>query len=482
MARPLFDIESRELIFGPPRRILREVDFEPYQRWMSSVAIEQPYVYLAAEMGLGKTGASLFAATQWLQRGIVKKPLIVAPLYVANHTWPDEIATWDFARGLRYSVITGDEEQRLWAAKRPADVYIVNRENLRWLYRNFIALKFGWDAMIYDEASRMKGGSLKTKPVERKDGSVSDPKLSEYGALLRMRHRFKRALLLSGTPTPNGLEDLWGPLRFMDGGFRLGKTKTSFYERWFQYNQWTREYRAFPSAYGEIMGRIKDVFFALKSDDYLALPPLIIKDRWVKLDSSVMEKYRRLEREMLLAEYDVEAVSRGVLINKLLQLSNGSLYREDEEPVRLHDAKLDVLDSIVSEAGGKPLLVAYSFEFDKEAIKRRFKYARVFGEGKNDVADWNEGRIKMMLLHPASAGHGLNFQHGSNIAVWYGLNFSLELYLQFIKRLHRRGQKESRVFMYRILAKDTADARVVEVLDLKEATQQDIMDAVRVRV
>ena len=449
---------------------------------MGTKAVDLPFVYLAAEMGLGKTGSSLWASTKWIDLGIAKKPLVVAPLYVAANTWPEEMAVWEFTRGLRYSVITGNEEQRLWAANRDADVYIINRENLRWLYRTFLGTKFDWDALIYDEASRLKAGKKRTKPNERKDGTVSQSALSEFGTLAKMRHRFARLALLSGTPAPNGLEDLWGPLYIMDGGKRLGSSKKAFYDRWFNYNQWKRTYSPHPHAEREIMSRIRDVFFSLRSEDYIELPPLVVRDRIVDLGATAMAKYKRLEREMLLEEYDIEALTQGVLVNKLLQLCNGSLYREEEDPVRIHDAKLHALESIVEESGGKPLLVAYSYEFDKAAIQRKFRYARVFGESKNDLSDWNDGKIKMLLVHPASAGHGLNFQHGSNIAVWYGLNWSLELYQQFVKRLHRRGQKELRVFMYRILARNTADMRVVEVLDQKASKQDDIMDAVKARV
>jgi len=479
---PLFDVQSRELIHGSPRTILGREDFEDYQAWMATKAVRRPFVYLAAEPGLGKTGTSLYAITKWLERGIAKKPLIIAPKYVANHTWPDEVAVWDFARGLRYSVITGTPEQRMWAATRDADFYVINRENLRWLYEQFPGLRFVWDACVYDEASRLKSGKKRTKPAPRKDGTVAKSRLSEYGVLCKMRRRFQRTVLLSGTPAPNGIEDLWGPTYFLDGGQRLGKTKTAFLRRWFSHNEYTHQWTPHSHSKAEILHRIKDIFFALRSEDYLTLPDLVIKDRMVDLEPKAREAYDRMEREFLLEEHDIEAVNSAVLINKLLQLANGSIYNEDRAPVRIHNQKLDMLESIVEEAGGRPLLVAYSYGFDLEEIKKKFRYARVFGERDSDVADWNAGKIRMLLVHPASAGHGLNFQYGSNICVWYGLNWSLELYQQFIKRLHRRGQKHAKVFMYRILARGTADTRVVEVLDHKDAEQTDVMNAVRVRV
>jgi len=240
----------------------------------------------------------------------------------------------------------------------------------------------------------------------------------------------------------------------------------------------------------EIMEQLKDVFFSLREEDYLKLPPMMIRDHWVSMPLKAQKQYRELESTFVLEEFDLEAANGGVLTNKLLQFANGSLYleREDEDgkvvqfTEHVHDAKLDQLDSIVTEAMGKPILLAYSFQFDLERIKKRFPFARVFGEGKNDTKDWNEGKIKLMVTHPASAGHGLNFQHGGNIMVWYGLNWSLELYRQFIKRLHRSGQKADHVMLHRILTRGTVDERVVDLLGDKKMTQDRITEAVRVRV
>ena len=237
------------------------------------------------------------------------------------------------------------------------------------------------------------------------------------------------------------------------------------------------------------MGKLKDVFFSLKSEDYLELPPLIEVPHKVQLPPEVMKQYRELEREASLelegrwGELEViEAVNNGVLVGKLLQFANGSLYDEDGVDHPVHTKKLDVLESILQESGGKPLLVAYSFQFDKDAILKRFPFAKVFGDSPNDKRHWNAGRYPMMLMHPASAGHGLNFQAGSNIAVWYGLNWSLELYLQFIKRLWRSGQKSDRVLLHKIMAWGTADYDVDRALTVKGANQDDITDAVRIRL
>jgi len=483
---PLFDLESRELIFGPPDEILTYEDFEPYQRWMSKLCINLKYVYLGADMGLGKTATALKAASVWLKKGKCRKILIIAPLNVANHTWPDEIAKWDFARPMKYSVITGTEEQRLWALNRDAEVYIINRENVVWLYKHLNPHEtpeelenpnWPFDGLIYDEASRLKGGAKKTKQTVRKDGTLSAKNVSEFGALRRIRPKFKRIVQLSGTPAPNGLIDLWGPFYLLDKGSRLGSSKDAFLKRWFSYDKWTYKWEPHEHAKKDILDRLKDIFFTLRSEDYLTLPELKIVDRWVHLTEKQKRQYDDFKAEMVLEEHDIEAVNNGVLCNKLLQFANGHVYNEEQEAIKIHDQKLKELESIVEESAGKPILLAYSYAFDRDAIKKKFPWARIFGEKESDMRDWNEGKIRMLITHPASAGHGLNFQFGSNIAVWYGLNWSLELYQQFIKRLHRRGQKEGTVFMYRILARGTFDEHQVETLKQKGVTQDDIIDA-----
>lgn len=477
-----FDTEAIELIEGAPARPLKLDDFRTYQRWMSDLVYDQD-CFLAAEMGLGKTGAVLWAMVRLMDDMQVFNPLIVAPLNVAENTWPEEIATWDFARHLKYRVVTGDENQRIAALEYPADVTIINRENLRWLQEHLGSRRWNFDMLIYDEASRLKAGNKRTNPQPRKDGSVSNiRRLSEFGILRKMRFKFKRVVELSGTPAPNGLIDLWGPIYIIDQGKRLGTSRDAFKKRWFVESKYDYSIKPHDWSEAEIMERIGDVFFSLREEDYLKLPPMIVRDHRVRMPQKAMEAYRRFERDFVLEEFDLEAANGGVLTNKLLQFANGSLYLDDRSVAHVHDAKLDALDSIVTEAMGQPILMAYSFQFDMDRIKKRFPFVRVYGEGKNDTKDWNAGRIKLMLTHPASAGHGLNFQHGGNIAVWYGLTWSLELYRQFIKRLHRSGQTAEKVILHRIITRDTADENVLGVLDMKGATQDRITDAVRVRV
>lgn len=496
----LTDVEALELIYGPPAEILKSERLRGYQVWMKNKIVDLDGVFLAAEMGLGKTAAVLKAIVELMAAGEIRKVLIVAPLRVAEETWPEEIAKWDFARHLTYRVVTGDAEQRKAAlAFGPCDITIINRENLDWLCKTVGMRRWPFDMFVYDEP-RIKSGRKRSKPRARQDGSVAHKRLTDLGRIQWCRHRTKKIVELSGTPSPNGLIDLWGPIYAIDGGKRLGASITAFRERWFQYDPYKRTYTPFDHSYDEIMTAIDDVFFSLREEDYLKLPPMIPVDHKVRLSPREMERYRQFEHDMGIEVQNragetevIEAVNRGVLTGKLLQFANGSLYLGDKfdeetggklprESVRIHDRKLDVLDSIMNEAAGAPVLVAYSFQFDKEAIRKRFPYARFFGESQSDMRDWNAGRIKMLVTHPASAGHGLNFQHGSNIAVWYGLTWSLELYRQFVKRLHRSGQKADRVFLHRIIARDTMDETMLPLLTTKGMTQDRITDAVRVRL
>ena len=496
----LCDIEAIELIYDPPDTILYAYNFRAYQKWMAEQIVDLDGVFLGAEMGLGKTGATLWAIRKLIDSGEITKVLVIAPLRVAEETWPEEIRTWDFARSLSYRVITGTVEERKAALRQPAQITIVNRENLRWLMKGIGLKRWNFDMIVYDEGSRLKRGVLMTNPKPNSQGITPNPRMTELGCLTRVSFKTKKMVVLSGTPSPNGLVDLFGPVFAIDQGKRLGSSMSAFKKRWFSEDKYTNAINPLPGAEEDIMSRLKDIFFSLRESDYLDLPPLIIRDHKITLSPRNMLRYREMEKEMALEVRNsrgdpemIEAVNRGVLVQKLLQIANGSIYTgpiwdeiEDDwlpkESVKLHDAKLDALESIVEEAAGRPILVAYSFKFDKDAICKRFPYARVFGEKKSDMRDWNAGRIKLLVTHPASAGHGLNFQKASNIAVWYGLTWSLELYRQFVKRLHRSGQKEDRVFLHRILARGTADMNVVDVLKMRGTTQDQITEAVRVRL
>ena len=471
---------------------LTELDFDGYQIWMSLRLRQSSRVLLGAFMGSGKTAVTLHAFAMRRLEGTATVALVIAPLNVAKDTWPEEIEKWSFSRELRYAVVVGTQEERLSALRMEADIYIVNRENVGWLWE--AVDDWGrFDTLIYDEASRLKAGKKRRLSGKTPEGRKRWSR-TEFGFMTLIRQQFTNIWELSGTPSPNGLIDLWGPIYILDAGERLGWKRPDFIKRWFQSSRYSYSVEPLPFAEEQIMSRLKDIFFYLEETDYIQLPDLEVHDRWITLDSRVHKMYRRFEREMVLDEFDVEAVNNAVLCNKLLQFANGSVYApEDDEGIvydkkrppvakRVHDYKLAELESILQEAAGRPVLIAYSFKFDVHAIKKRFPWIRVYGESSSDYRDWNSGKLKAMLLHPASAAHGLNFQHGGHLAVWYGLNWSLELYQQFNKRLHRRGQKSTFVRLYRILARGTNDARAAEVLHGKDVTQQSIAECVRVHI
>jgi len=501
LPKHLTDISAIEMIWGPPDQIMDATTFRPYQNWMTSQIIALPRLLLGAECGLGKTAAALKAVAKMLDTGGIKSVLIVAPMRVAEETWPEEIQKWAFARHLRYRVVTGTVEERIAALRHgPCEVTIINRENLRWLLKYLGIRRWKFDMMIYDEVSRLKGGKLESTPAKRPDGTYGDPRMTELGVIYRCHLFTPRFVGLSGTPAPNGLIDLWGPMFAVDNGERLGRNISAYKKRWFIEEKYTYGVEPRVGAEAQIMEAIKDRFFSLSEEDYLTLPPLIERIHLVRLPPAIMLKYKKFEREMATEiqtragdKEMIEAVNAGVLTGKLLQFANGSLYenvkfdedtdkRLPREATVIHKLKLDALDSIVQESMGQPMLVAYSFQFDKEAILKRFPQCRLYGDSVSDKRDWNAGKIPMLLIHPASAGHGLNFQFGSNIAVWYGLNWSSELFQQFVKRLHRSGQKRDHVMMHYIVAKGTADETILPVLRERKVTEDRLKRAVKARL
>lgn len=469
-----------------PRKKLRpESMLRSYQQYLADCIVNMPAVLGAAEMSLGKTGATLTGVRRLLRQNPGWRCLIVAPLEVARNTWPDEVGEWEHLQDLTYSVVVGTPEQRLAALKVDCDLTIINRENLLWAWKTVGgAIGWRWQILIYDESSRLKGFTRRTAGTEK-----TKPQLSEFGVLAAARPRIERVVELSGTPAPNGLIDLGGQAYILDQGKRLGRTKSDFQSRWFDKNQYTFEIKPKPHAEEEIMGKLKDVMIGLRSQDYIDLPPRYFNPVMVKLSPKLMREYREFEETLVAEAYDVEAVNSGVLTNKLLQFTNGGLYRGDpndptapRQTVAVHDLKLKALESIIAEAAGKPVLIAYSFQFDKERIMKRFPKAVFFKDDPNFVKNWNAGKIQIGLAHPASIGHGLNLQHGGFIQVWFGLTWSLELWDQFNRRLARPGQKAPTVFIHVIMAKGTEDERQYANLQTKGTTQDRITEAVRVRL
>lgn len=473
---------------GPrPRSMMRS-----YQRYLSDCVYTIPAVLGAAEMSLGKTAATLDGIARLLKDNPTWRVIIVGPLEVIKSTWPDELAAWEHLRHLTYTVVTGTEAERRAALAVDAQITLINRENLQWLWKTIGGVVgWRWHILAYDESSRLKGFVRRTSAVKYKEGKKIrvKPQLTEFGVLAQARKVIKRVIELSGTPSPNGLIDLGGQAYILDQGERLGATKTAFIDRWFDKNAYSYEIKPKPRAEREIMGLMKDVMIGLRAEDYIDLPPRHFNPIKVRLGPKLMKEYRAFERTMVAEEYDVEALSKGVLVNKLLQFANGGLYRSDpdvypavRETVPIHDAKLKALENIIEEAAGQPVLVAYSFQFDKERIKKRFPKATFFDEDPNFVKNWNAGKIKIGVAHPASIGHGLNLQHGGYIQVWFGLTWSLELWDQFNRRLARPGQKHPTVFVHVIIAEGTEDERQFESLQTKGITQNRITERIRVRL
>ena len=428
---------------------------------------------LALEPGAGKTVSFLTAARDLLDEGLIRKVLIIAPLLVANTVWNEEIETWLHLKRTTYSICTGTEKQRIAALETDAEVYIINKDVLPWLWE-YLGRGDRWqfDFVGIDEASMLKNGKKRTKLK----------KLTRFGVLAAARKHIKGVVELTGTPSPNGLVNLWGLAYIADQGARLGRTKSSFMERWFDFNKYTYEVKAKPYAEEQILSALGDIMFSLDPRDYAELPPMVPNEIRVKLPPKVMDEYRRFKRTLVSEQYDVEAVNAAVLTNKLLQFANGSLFQEDGNDIWVHDCKLDALENLHNEVGGTPMLVAYSYKFDKRRIKEKFKHAVILNEVPDvmqTVRDWNAGKIDMLLAHPASAAHGLNIQKGSNISCWYGLNSDLELFQQFNKRLHRPGQIADIVWSHRIIAVGTHDEDILPILDDKKAVQDRVFEATR---
>ncbi|WP_150526491.1 DEAD/DEAH box helicase [Roseibium sediminis] len=485
-----FDFE-KNIFLTPEGRRFRGM-MRSYQRYLSDSIYTMPYLLGAAEMSLGKTGATLDGVARLLADNPNWRCLIVGPLEVVKNTWPDEIDQWEHLKHLTYSVVAGTPAQREEALGRDTQITLINRENLQWLWSTIHgAVGWRWHILAYDESSRLKGFVRQTPSVKYKDGKKIrvETNLTEFGVLAQARKLIKRVVELSGTPAPNGLIDLGGQAFILDRGERLGPTRTAYLDTWFDECKYSRKITPKPNARKQIMGRMKDVMIGLRSQDYIDLPPQIFNPIYVRMSPKHLKEYKDFEKTLVSEEYDVEAVNRGVLVNKLLQFANGGLYRSDpdvfpavRETIAIHDLKLRALENIVEEAAGQNVLVAYSFQFDKERIKKRFKKATFFDEEPNFVKKWNEGKISLGVAHPASIGHGLNLQYGGYIQVWYGLTWSLELWDQFNRRLARPGQANKSVFIHVLMAKGTEDERQYALLRTKGVDQDKIVDAVRVRL
>ena len=435
-----------------------------YQAYASEFILDHPACCLMLDMGLGKTIITLTALWELLlDRFEVGRVLIIAPKRVAAGTWPQEIGKWDHLRGITYSVVMGDAKKRRAALMKPAFLYIVNRENVAWLVDNGY---FQFDMVIIDELSSFK--SFQSK---------------RFKALRKVRGKVKRMVGLTGTP--GNLMDLWAEIGLIDMGERLGRFITRYREAYFvpdKRNQMVIfSYKPKPGAEEEIYERISDICVSMKAKDYLQMPDLIVSNVVVQMDEREQKKYDQLKADLILPmeDGDIDAASAVGLSNKLLQMSNGACYDENGKVRVIHDRKLDALEDLIEAANGKPILIAYWFKHDRERLIKRFQAVPI--DKAEDIDRWNRGEIPVAIIHPASAGHGLNLQAGGSHMVWFGLTWSLELYQQCCARLYRQGQ-ENTVTIQHIVTKGTIDEDVLAALEKKDCTQESIMAAVRARI
>jgi SNF2 family DNA or RNA helicase len=438
-----------------------------YQEYAKEKIVEQKACGLFLEPGLGKTVITLSAIWDLMFDYFdISKVLVIAPLRVAENTWTEELEKWDHLTYLRISKVLGTEAQRLEALRTPADIYVINRENVAWLSE---LGEWDFDMLVIDELSSFKNASSK-----------------RFKALRRKRPGIDRVVGLTGTPSTNGLMDLWSEIYLLDQGKRLGKTLSTYRADFFvpdRMNGWiVYSYRPKPRAEEWIYNRISDLCVSMKSQDFLNMPERLERDVTVKLPPAAKEKYKQLEREMVakLEGKTVDAVNAAVLTNKLLQMASGAVYDENKAVAELHSAKLDALEDLIEAANGKPVLIYYNYRHDKERIQKRFKEAWEI-KTPEDFRSWNLGEIPVAIAHPASMGHGLNLQHGGSTVIWFSLPWSLELYQQANARLWRQGQKDT-VVIFRLIAEGTIDRDVVRALAKKDLTQENLMQAVKARV
>jgi SNF2 family DNA or RNA helicase len=443
--------------------MLSRDDLHAYQRKAIEFVLRERRCMLALDMGLGKTASTLTVISDMLDGFTANKVLVVAPLRVANSVWAQEGALWGHLKHLRISVCTGSDKARRGALALDADVYVINRENVPWLVENYGA-KWSFDMVVIDESSSFKNASSK-----------------RFKALRKMLPHIDAMVLLTGTPSPNGLLDLWSQMYLIDYGERLGRTLTGYKQRFFEADYFGRKFDLRPGSADKIHGLLSDKIVHMNADDYLDMPARIDLTIGVDLPPEVMSNYLDFERTML-AEIDgeeVEAATAAVLANKLLQYANGALYTNAAGSwAEAHGTKLDALAEIVEDNPGETMLVAYNYKSDLERLIKRFPQARVLEKKQETMDAWTRGEIPMMLAHPASAGHGLNLQNGGALCVWFGLNWSLEYYQQFNARLHRQGQQRP-VRIAHIVSNDTIDQRVLSVLRNKDATQKSLLNALK---
>lgn len=440
-----------------------------YQKYCINRVLADEALGLFLDLGLGKTVITLTAINDLkYNRFVIRKALVIAPKKVAEATWTNEASKWQHLQHMRVQPVLGDKNKRIRALNTPADIYVINRDNIVWLteyYRN----AWPFDLVVLDELSSFKNHAAKRTK-----------------ALSWIRPHIKRIIGLTGTPAPNGLLDLWAQVHLLDMGDRLEKNITGYRTKYFEKNYNGFGYTAKPGADETIQNKIADICISMKAEDYLELPDAITNVIPIVLDDKAKKQYEKFEKDMLLQleGTEITATSAAVLTGKLLQLCNGAMYDEDRNVHEIHDNKIEAFTELVEQLNGKPALVFYSYQHDLTRIHKALEKSglRIRElETPQDQLDWNEGKIDILLAHPASAAYGLNLQDGGNHVVWFGLNWSLELYQQANGRLHRQGQKQ-KVILHHLVVQGGADEDVMAALEGKAATQDKLLEALKARI
>ena len=445
-----------------------------YQQYAIQFLTEHPVAALLLDMGLGKTVTTLTAINELLfDRFEIRRVLVIAPLRVARDTWSAEIEKWEHLKHLKYSVAVGTSAERRQALHARTDICILNRENIRWLVEES-GIPFDFDMLVIDELSGFKNHQTK-----------------RFKALMKVRPKVKRIVGLTGTPSSNGLMDLWAEFRLLDMGQRLGRFIGQYRTAYFQPDKRNGmvvySYKPLPQAEKQIYDKISDITISMKAIDYLQMPELLLTESRVQLSKQEAERYKQLKQDLVLdlPEGEITATNAAALSNKLCQMSNGAIYDDENNMIPIHSRKLDALEDMIESANGKPVLVAYWFKHDRTRITERLrKLGVVYQEIKSaeSIKNWNSGKLQVALIHPASAGHGLNLQAGGNFLVWFGLTWSLELYQQTNARLWRQGQQSETVVIQHIITKGTIDEHILKALQAKDETQTALMQAVKAEI
>lgn len=442
-----------------------------YQRYATEYIESHPEAAVFLDMGLGKTSITLTALNNLLFDYFdVHRILVVAPLRVARNTWSDEIEKWEHLHNLTFAIAVGSEKERLEALKKQADITMINRENVQWQIEKS-GQPFEYDMIVIDELSSFKNHQAK-----------------RFKALMKVRPKVKRIVGLTGTPSSNGLMDLFAEFKILDMGMRLGRFIGQYRNTYFKPDKVNGpivySYKPLPGAEDAIYEKISDITISMKAADHLKMPELVNTKYMVHLSEKEKKKYEDMKAELVLAlpEGEITAANAASLSGKLSQMANGAVYADDESILPIHDRKLDALEDIIESANGKPILIAYWFKHDLMRIKQRLTEKKIpFQKLDSDASmkKWNRGELPVALIHPASAGHGLNLQSGGSTIVWFGITWSLELYQQTVARLYRQGQSSGTVTVIHILTEGTVDEKIMKALADKDSTQSALIDAVK---